>query len=297
MTDQTRSSSVSEGRLRMYSNAEGRFVFLIRDLTPQDSGFYRFTVGKKKSEKDIRLSVITDSEKEQHGRFSIFDDRKSKVFRVELSDVRKQDGVVYSCGAKKTIKFVTYYSYFREFQLQVTETTTESPSTTTHITAATYMITSTPTETTSDEEYGFSSVVVYPSLGASVFLLALAMITAVYCKIKSKAPETMTRSSIDIKEYKTIDLTPTPLQSNTNQSDSVYQSLNSNTNQSDSVYQSLNPKTNQSDSVYQSLNPNTNQSDSVYHSLNSAPITTLSPLCTCTLTQSHFLPLTTPTVL
>ncbi|KAI4892580.1 hypothetical protein NFI96_008377 [Prochilodus magdalenae] len=51
---------------------------------------------------------------------------------------------------------------------------------------------------------------------------------------------------------------------NTNQSDSVYQSLNPNTNQSDSVYQSLNHNTNQSDSVYQSLNPNTNQSDSLY---------------------------------
>ncbi|XP_066517676.1 polymeric immunoglobulin receptor-like [Hoplias malabaricus] len=270
MTDQTRSSSVSEGRLRMYSNADGRFLFLIRHLTPQDSGFYRFTVGEEKSA-DIQLSVITDasfgrkerktvflgdtftmscnyppeftvsrkrlisfkdlinftpliytekdSQKEQYGRFSIFDDRRSKVFRVELSDVRKEDGVVYSCGAKKKIKFVTYYSYFREFQLQVT---------------------------------GVSGLVVYSSVGAVFFLFAVALITAIYCKIKCKASETMIRTSRETKDKKANDSASIPLQSREN------------TNQSDSVYESLTPSTNQSDSVYESLMPNTNQSDSVY---------------------------------
>ena len=61
-----------------------------------------------------------ESQKEQKDRFSIFDDRRSKVFSVNISDVRGDDGGVYLCGVWRKEKSVGYYSYFKEIQLQVT---------------------------------------------------------------------------------------------------------------------------------------------------------------------------------
>ncbi|KAL6482308.1 hypothetical protein MHYP_G00103880 [Metynnis hypsauchen] len=69
--------------------------------------------------KDI-ISARKASQKEQKGRFSIFDDRSSKVFSVNISDVREDDGGVYLCGVWRKDTSVGYYSYFREVQLQVT---------------------------------------------------------------------------------------------------------------------------------------------------------------------------------
>ncbi|KAL6482314.1 hypothetical protein MHYP_G00103940 [Metynnis hypsauchen] len=68
------------------------------------------------------ITTGKEAEKEQKDRFSIFDDRRSKVFSVNISDVREDDGGVYLCGVWvwKNEKSVGYYSYFREIQLQVT---------------------------------------------------------------------------------------------------------------------------------------------------------------------------------
>ncbi|XP_066510976.1 uncharacterized protein [Hoplias malabaricus] len=227
MKDQTTNSNVTKGRLMMYSNTNGRFVFVIRDLTPQDAGVYRFRVGEKKSA-DIQLLVQTDaccgrkerkpvflgenvtlsfnylpefthnskylisfndqtilkvliytdkdSQKEQRNRFSMFDDRTSKVVRVELSDVRKEDGVVYSFGAMKTDESLVYYSYFKNIQLQVTEKTTalpESPGATTFTPAATDTTTSTSPSSTSDEELLTGSVSVTFTVCVCVTLLLI----------------------------------------------------------------------------------------------------------------------------
>ncbi|XP_036413655.1 polymeric immunoglobulin receptor-like isoform X2 [Colossoma macropomum] len=100
-----------------------------------------------------------ESQKEQKDRFSIFDDRRSKVFSVNISDVREDDGGLYLCGVWRKDKSVGYYSYFKEIQLQVTEKSTvlpQSPSTAMEpTTATTYWTTSTePAVTvTSDEEH------------------------------------------------------------------------------------------------------------------------------------------------
>uniref|UniRef100_A0AAR2KYV3 Ig-like domain-containing protein n=1 Tax=Pygocentrus nattereri TaxID=42514 RepID=A0AAR2KYV3_PYGNA len=166
--DQTNSKSVTSGRFKMYSNVDGEFTVLIRELNPQDSAVYRFGVGNEKY-KDIKLTVQSDSccegikrikaylgetatfkcsypdefktnnkyltnlnnqntiiytgkeaQKEQKDRFSIFDDRRSKFFSVNISDVTEDDGGVYLCGVWKKETSVGYYSYFREIQLQVT---------------------------------------------------------------------------------------------------------------------------------------------------------------------------------
>ncbi|KAL7845217.1 hypothetical protein AOLI_G00234090 [Acnodon oligacanthus] len=64
------------------------------------------------------ISTGKESQKEQKGRFSIFDDRSSKVFSVNISDVTEGDGGVYLCGVWRKETSVGYYSYFREIQLQ-----------------------------------------------------------------------------------------------------------------------------------------------------------------------------------
>ncbi|KAI4892576.1 hypothetical protein NFI96_013852 [Prochilodus magdalenae] len=169
--DQTNRNEVNPGRFIMYSNADGNFTMLIRELNPQDSAMYRFGVGTE-SYKDVELTVQTDSccgiiekinaylgetatftcnypdefktnykyvinlnnqttvkeiihtgkdsQVEQKDRYSIFDDRRSKVFSVNISGVREDDGGVYLCGVWKKDKSVGYYPYFKEIQLQVT---------------------------------------------------------------------------------------------------------------------------------------------------------------------------------
>ncbi|KAL7852026.1 hypothetical protein SRHO_G00178110 [Serrasalmus rhombeus] len=64
----------------------------------------------------------------QRGRFSISDDRESKDLSVRISDVREDDGGVYFCGVWNRGESLSYYSLFKEINLQVTvETTTEDP--------------------------------------------------------------------------------------------------------------------------------------------------------------------------
>ncbi|KAG9262837.1 hypothetical protein AMEX_G24756, partial [Astyanax mexicanus] len=172
---------------------------------------------KLKNKSLIEVIHTSDSQK---GRFSISEDRRSRVISVRISDVIKEDdGAVYYCGAAEGGESVSFDSHFSEIHLQVSE--------------------SKPNTNQSDS--------VYQSLNPNT-----NQSDSVY---QSLNPNTNQSDSV----YQSLNL-------NTNQSDSVYQSLNPNTNQSDSVYQSLNLNTNQSDSVYQSLNPNTNQSDSVYES-------------------------------
>ncbi|XP_017579776.1 CMRF35-like molecule 5 isoform X2 [Pygocentrus nattereri] len=50
------------------------------------------------------------------GRFSISDDRRSKVLRLSISDMREDDGGVYLCGVERG----DYEAFFTEIQLQVT---------------------------------------------------------------------------------------------------------------------------------------------------------------------------------
>ena len=75
-----------------------------------------------KDQNPVKRIICTgqESQKKQKDRFSIFDDRRSKVFSVNISDVREDDGGVYLCGVWRKEKSVGYYSYFKEIQLQVT---------------------------------------------------------------------------------------------------------------------------------------------------------------------------------
>ncbi|XP_072513076.1 uncharacterized protein [Salminus brasiliensis] len=62
--------------------------------------------------------VIRSSDS-QKDRFSISDDKSSKVVSVRISDVREEDGGVYSCAVSAGGEPVSYYTRYTEIQLQV----------------------------------------------------------------------------------------------------------------------------------------------------------------------------------
>ncbi|KAK3530659.1 hypothetical protein QTP86_030923 [Hemibagrus guttatus] len=198
--------------------------------------------------------LIQSSGTQQHqdGRFSISDDRRNKVFSVNITDVREDDVGVYSCAVFNEDRIieetVSYYSLFTVIQLQAT---------------------------------AGSTIITITTVCVCVTLLLMGGFVLVY-KLRHKntqdsasisqrteANNTTADYENDLPQNQNIVLHPVyqNLNPSTNQSDSVYQSLQTNTIQSDSVYQSLQTNTIQSDSVYQSLQTNTIQSDSVYQSL------------------------------
>ncbi|XP_036412928.1 CMRF35-like molecule 8 [Colossoma macropomum] len=136
----------------------------------------------------------------QRDRFSISDDRRSKVLIVNISDVREDDGGVYFCGAAIGTKSVNYNSFSTEIHLQVTgPTTTMTPTTASYRstltappTTASYKITSTPsraasyrttatekTPVTPDEEH-FSSSVIIITVCVCVALLLIGGSALIY---------------------------------------------------------------------------------------------------------------------
>uniref|UniRef100_A0A3B1JZ28 Ig-like domain-containing protein n=1 Tax=Astyanax mexicanus TaxID=7994 RepID=A0A3B1JZ28_ASTMX len=158
------------------------------------------------------------------GRFSIFDNRRSRVVSMRISDVRKGDEGLYYCGVSGDRGAVSYETFFTKIHLQITGKLHSTSQLT---------------------NYGdYVSDPCRPQKNISI------------SPVNQNNPNTNQSDSV----YQSLIL-------ENRDPNSVYQTLNPNTNQSDSVYQSLNPNTNRSDSVNQSLNPNTNQSDSVYQSL------------------------------
>uniref|UniRef100_A0AAR2IZX2 Ig-like domain-containing protein n=2 Tax=Pygocentrus nattereri TaxID=42514 RepID=A0AAR2IZX2_PYGNA len=66
------------------------------------------------------IPTMMDTTETQRGRFSISEDRRSKVVSVRISDVREDDGGVYYCGLWRGGESVSYQSFYTEIQLQVT---------------------------------------------------------------------------------------------------------------------------------------------------------------------------------
>ncbi|KAL7845215.1 hypothetical protein AOLI_G00234070 [Acnodon oligacanthus] len=212
------------------------------------------------------------------GRFSISDDRESKDLSVRISNVREDDGGVYYCGVWNRGESLSYYSLFKEINLQVTveKTTTEDPK---------------------RKDQSVSSDLVVITVCVCVTVLLIGGSALIYKVVHNKTQGSVssisharTNRTAD-RHYENAsfedqnivtgqdnqDQHPNTTQSssaylilnpNTNQSHSGYQTLNPNTNQSHSGYQTLNPTSTQSHSAYQNLNPNSNQSHSGYQTLN-----------------------------
>ncbi|KAG9262825.1 hypothetical protein AMEX_G24731, partial [Astyanax mexicanus] len=218
------------------------------------------------------------------GRFSISEDRMSRVVSMRISDVREGDEGVYYCGVLGDRGAVSYDIFFTKIYLQITGKIhllkNPSPTTTAATTTPTTISTTTAPISPTTASYDVFNDLLILIICVFVALLLIGGLTWIFYKLRCcrTGGTVHTCSLYNDGDYendsrqtqKNISMSPVDQNKspNTNQSQSIYQSLNPNTNQSDSVYQTLNPNTNQSDSVYQSLNPNTNQSDSVYQSLN-----------------------------
>ncbi|KAL6482382.1 hypothetical protein MHYP_G00104620 [Metynnis hypsauchen] len=66
------------------------------------------------------FSEVIDTSETQRGRFSISDDRSSKVLSVRISDVREDDAGLYFCAVLSGEVSVSYETLYSETQLQVT---------------------------------------------------------------------------------------------------------------------------------------------------------------------------------
>ncbi|KAI4885083.1 hypothetical protein NFI96_031293, partial [Prochilodus magdalenae] len=69
----------------------------------------------------LMLPVMIHTVLTQRNRFSISDNRRSRVLSVRIRDVREEDGGVYYCGLWNGEDYYSYYSLYTEIQLQVTD--------------------------------------------------------------------------------------------------------------------------------------------------------------------------------
>ncbi|KAK2818317.1 hypothetical protein Q7C36_022250 [Tachysurus vachellii] len=218
---------------------------------------------------EAELIRTSGTEQHQDDRFFISDDRKNKVFSVNITNLRKDDGGLYSCAFTEDMRSFSYQSFFTVFQLQatVTKDTAENPDgklDTSESAGSTFIIIIIITIT----------VCIFVTLllmGGFILVYKLRHRTQDSVPISQRTETNNTAADYEnnLLQIQNIMMSPVyqSLTPNTNQSDSIYQSLDTNTNQSHSVYQNLEANTNQSDSAYQSLTPSTNQSDSVYQNL------------------------------
>ncbi|XP_036413584.1 CMRF35-like molecule 8 [Colossoma macropomum] len=191
------------------------------------------------------IQVISTTEP-QKDRFTISDDKSSKVVSVRISDVREDDGGVYFCGAGIGGKSVNYYSILPEIQLQVSAFRT------------TYKLqpTSTvPTSVTSGENFSSSIIITVCVCVALLLIGGSALIYKLRCK-KTQDPAYVNKRSERTGTADTDYENDPPGNQNSMSMGLVYSNVEFDTNQSHSSYQHLDPQSREPDLVYHSLNPN-----------------------------------------
>ncbi|KAF7695866.1 polymeric immunoglobulin receptor-like [Silurus meridionalis] len=126
---------------------------------------------------EVHVKPMIDTQTiSENSRFSISDDRSTKVLSVNIINVRETDGVFYLFGVWSKAGTVGYYSYFAEIQLHVT---------------GTYMTTSAaPRGNPSSAEYSSSSAVI--SVCLCVALLLIGGFALMIYKLKCKRTHSST---------------------------------------------------------------------------------------------------------
>ncbi|KAI4900755.1 hypothetical protein NFI96_018797, partial [Prochilodus magdalenae] len=165
---------------------------------------------------------VIHSTENQKGRFSISDNRESKVLSVRIRDVREDDGGVYYCGVWKEGEPVSYSSLYTEIQLQVT-----APG---------------------------SSIIII-TVCVCVVLLLIGGSALIFYRLRCRRTQDSASTSTRPGANETVDTdyeNDPPGKRNIINITPVYQNLNPNTNQSDLVYQSLDPGSREPNSVYYS---------------------------------------------
>ncbi|XP_046694042.1 CMRF35-like molecule 5 isoform X5 [Silurus meridionalis] len=177
-------------------------------------------------------------------RFSLYDNRATKVFTVTITDLRAEDANTYWCGIEQPGLY-----QFKEIQLVIMDvppSSTVSQSTRTTYSASTHPSVHPETPPATDVT-GLSTYLLI-SAGAVVFAVGviIVMFYCMHCKIIFPGPVTETQSSKETNEDYVNDHNVLALQAREihNLPESVYQSLDPTTNQSDSLYQTLNSTNN-----------------------------------------------------
>ncbi|KAL6482322.1 hypothetical protein MHYP_G00104020 [Metynnis hypsauchen] len=117
---------------KLMNTSLGKTVNINFNYPPEYEGktkiFFKLFSQPSSGGKPVVEVVRTDRPR---GRFSISDDRESKDLSVRISDVREDDGGVYFCGVWNRGESLSYYSLFKEINLQVTVESTTTTTTTT----------------------------------------------------------------------------------------------------------------------------------------------------------------------
>ncbi|KAF4077978.1 hypothetical protein AMELA_G00194160 [Ameiurus melas] len=135
---------------------------------------------------EAHVKVIIDTQTiAENGRFSISDDRSAKVVRVNLSDVREDDGIFYLFGVWNKDGSIGYYSYFGEIQLHVTGSyITASPA---------------PREIPSGAVYSSSSPIISVCVFVALLLIGGFALMIIY-KLRHRRTHDNTRFSSFVEE-------------------------------------------------------------------------------------------------
>ncbi|KAF5906489.1 CMRF35-like molecule 4 isoform X3, partial [Clarias magur] len=139
-------------------------------------------------------------------RFSLHDDTTAKVFTVTITDLRPEDGGTYWCAIERTWSDIyTKIQLLVKMDVPVSSTVSQSTHTTSILMSSsvhawnTHPTTATPLneinkQTSIPTPHDIPGKPVYIVMGAGAVLFVVAVIIAIYCKIKDQGSETVTQS-------------------------------------------------------------------------------------------------------
>ncbi|KAK2818314.1 hypothetical protein Q7C36_022247 [Tachysurus vachellii] len=132
---------------------------------------------------EAELIRTSGTEQHQDDRFSISDDRKNKVFSVNITDLRKDDGGLYSCAFTEDMSSFSYQSFFTVFQLQATEVTKDTAEN--------------PDGKLDTSESGFTTIIIITLVICVILLLGVVSALIFYKQIWKKLQGTFDRNVLE----------------------------------------------------------------------------------------------------